>query len=220
MRVLVADDNPFYTHMVAASLRGWGYEVVTARDGDEAWDALRAADRPRLAVVDWLMPGLDGPELCRRVRGAWADDPVYLILLTCKDGKENVIAGLQAGADDYLTKPFDPEELRVRIGVGRRIAELQAALADRVKELEVALSGAQKMEAVGRLAGGVAHDFNNLLTVIVSGSEMLLQTVHEQPQRDFVEMICQAGERGAGLTRQLLAFSRRQVLRPVKRSSR
>jgi nitrogen-specific signal transduction histidine kinase len=91
---------------------------------------------------------------------------------------------------------------------------LQASLAARVKELESALSGAQKMEAVGRLAGGVAHDFNNLLTVIISGSDILLERLSDSGQREFVEMIKQAGERGASLTRQLLAFSRRQVLRP------
>jgi nitrogen-specific signal transduction histidine kinase/CheY-like chemotaxis protein len=98
--------------------------------------------------------------------------------------------------------------------VGRRIVELQASLAARVKELEQALSGAQKMEAVGRLAGGVAHDFNNLLTVIISGSDFLLRGIQAPAQRNFVEMIKGAGERGAALTRQLLAFSRRQVLRP------
>ena len=214
MKVLVAEDNPFYACMLQASLKGWGYDVVLARDGEQAWRALNGDEPPKLAVVDWLMPGLDGLELCRRVRAARRDEPTYLIMLTSKNGKENLIAGLTAGADDYICKPFDLEELRTRIAVGRRIVDLQANLAARVKELEHALSGAQKMEAVGRLAGGVAHDFNNLLTVIISGSDILLDQLENAGQREFVEMIKQAGERGASLTRQLLAFSRRQVLRP------
>jgi signal transduction histidine kinase len=212
--VLIAEDNPFYVCMVEASLKGWGYEVVTACDGEEAWRILSADDPPKLAVVDWLMPRLDGLELCRRVRAARRDAPTYLIMLTAKGGKENVIAGLTAGADDYICKPFDLDELRTRVQAGRRIVDLQASLAARVKELESALSGAQKMEAIGRLAGGVAHDFNNLLTVIISGSDILLDQLSGGEQREFVEMIKQAGERGASLTRQLLAFSRRQVLRP------
>jgi signal transduction histidine kinase len=214
VKVLIAEDNPFYVCMIEASLKGWGYEVVTARDGEQAWRLLSAEDPPKLAVVDWLMPGLDGLELCRRVRAARRDEPTYLIMLTAKGGKENVIAGLTAGADDYICKPFDLDELRTRVQVGRRIVTLQASLAARVRELESALSGAQKMEAVGRLAGGVAHDFNNLLTVIISGSDILLERLSDGGQREFVEMIKQAGERGASLTRQLLAFSRRQVLRP------
>ena len=213
MRVLIAEDNPFYACMVESSLKGWGYEVLSARDGEQAWRALSGDDPPKIAVVDWLMPGLDGLELCRRVRAARRDEPTYLIMLTAKGGKENVIAGLTAGADDYICKPFDLDELRTRVQVGRRIVDLQASLAARVKELEYALSGAQKMEAVGRLAGGVAHDFNNLLTVIISGSEILLDQMRDSAKREFIEMIKQAGERGASLTRQLLAFSRRQVLR-------
>ncbi|MCI0461690.1 MAG: response regulator, partial [Gemmataceae bacterium] len=214
MKILVAEDNAFYAHMLEASLRDWGYEVATARDGAEAWRALNQPDHPRLAILDWLMPELDGLELCRRVRSVVGREPTYLILLTGKGGKDDLVVGLQAGADDFIAKPFDPEELRVRIGVGRRILDLQTSLADRVRELEQALSGAQKMEAVGRLAGGVAHDFNNLLTVIASGSELLLQSLREPAEREYADMIRQAGERGAALTRQLLAFSRRQVLRP------
>jgi signal transduction histidine kinase len=214
VKILVAEDNAFYACMVEAAARGWGYEVVIARDGAEAWQALCGDDPPKLAIVDWLMPGLDGLELCRRLRATPRAEPTYVIMLTAKGGKENLIAGLTAGADDYLVKPFDLDELRSRIQVGRRIVDLQANLAARVKELEYALSGAQKMEAVGRLAGGVAHDFNNLLTVIISGSDILLDQLRHPGQREFVEMIKQAGERGASLTRQLLAFSRRQVLRP------
>ncbi|HZU37451.1 MAG TPA: response regulator, partial [Gemmataceae bacterium] len=148
-------------------------------------------------------------------RGLRRSEPTYIILLTAKGGRENIIAGLEGGADDYISKPFDREELHARLQVGLRIVGLQASLAARVRELEEALSGAQKMEAVGRLAGGVAHDFNNLLTVIITGTEMLLSQPLDSRHRELITMVKQSGERGAALTRQLLAFSRRQVLAPV-----
>jgi signal transduction histidine kinase len=176
---------------------------------------LRQPDAPRLAILDWVMPGMDGAEVCRRLRALKREEPTYIILLTAKGGKENIIAGLESGADDYISKPFDREELHARLQVGLRIVNLQSSLAARVRELEQALSGAQKMEAVGRLAGGVAHDFNNLLTIILASSDLLLEDELSERQRDAIHMIKQSGERGAALTRQLLAFSRKQVLRPV-----
>jgi signal transduction histidine kinase len=213
MKILIADDNAFYSCMLEAALKSWGYEVVSVRDGVEAWRVFQEPDHPRLALVDWMMPGMDGVELCRRIRATPATASVYVIMLTVKEGKENVISGLKAGADDYVLKPFHLEELQTRIGVGLRIVDLQASLADRVKELEQALSGAQKMEAVGRLAGGVAHDFNNLLTVVLSGTDCLCDLVQDEKVLDLLETIKGAAERGAGLTRQLLAFSRKAVLR-------
>jgi signal transduction histidine kinase len=216
VKILIADDNPFYRHVLEAALTEWSYEVLSAADGEAAWDVLRGKDPPKLAILDWVMPGLDGLEVCRRVRAMSRAQPTYIILLTAKGGKENVITGLAAGADDYVSKPFDREELQARLQTGLRIVGLQANLADRVRELEGALSGAQKMEAVGRLAGGVAHDFNNLLTVILGNCDLLL---HEQGlaerQRESIQMIKSSGERGATLTRQLLAFSRKQVLAPI-----
>jgi signal transduction histidine kinase len=216
MRILIAEDNRFYRSMLEATLREWGYEVVATGDGEEAWQVLREKEAPPLAILDWVMPGLDGVALCRKVRSLARAQPTYLIMLTAKDGKENVIAGLEAGADDYIQKPFNREELRARLQVGLRIVGLQSSLADRVAELEAALSGAQKMEAIGRLAGGVAHDFNNLLTVINGFSDMLLLKLRPGDERyEAAHTIRQAGERGAGLTRQLLAFSRKQLLNPT-----
>jgi two-component system, cell cycle sensor histidine kinase and response regulator CckA len=215
MRILIAEDNEFYRGMLEETLAEWGYEVVGAADGEAAWQVLRAKDAPRLAILDWIMPGLDGIEVCRRVRALDREEPTYLILLTARSGKENIIAALKGGADDYICKPFDREELHARLQVGLRIVGLQSSLADRVHELEQALSGAQKMEAVGRLAGGVAHDFNNLLTVILGSSEILLKKGQlDKGDHELIRMVKDAGERGAGLTRQLLTFSRRHVQAP------
>jgi signal transduction histidine kinase len=215
MKILIADDNDFYRCMLAATLTEWDYEVVSTSEGVAAWQALQEPDAPKIAILDWVMPGMDGLEVCRKLRAVPAAVPTYIILLTAKGGRENIITGLESGADDYINKPFDREELHARLQVGLRIVELQGNLAARVRELEDALSGAQKMEAIGRLAGGVAHDFNNLLTVIISGTEVLLGGVKDERQRELLQMIKQSGERGASLTRQLLAFSRKQVLAPI-----
>src|SRR4051794_40812548 len=107
MRILIADDNNFYRRALQLTLEEWGYEVVSAADGLAAWEVLGGPNPPKLAILDWEMPGLDGPELCRRVRGLFRHEPTYLILLTSKAGKENAIAGLDSGADDYVIKPFD-----------------------------------------------------------------------------------------------------------------
>jgi diguanylate cyclase (GGDEF)-like protein len=128
MRILVADDDLTSRLVLAGVLRKWGHEVVATVDGTEAWDAMRRPDAPALAILDWMMPGLSGVEVCSRVRGLRSDRPPYLIILTSKGEKADIVAGLEAGADDYLAKPFDPGELRARVDVGRRIIELQARL--------------------------------------------------------------------------------------------
>lgn len=133
-RILVAEDDAVSRELICTRLRNWGYEVVVTRDGTEAMTALRRKDAPSLAILDWMMPGMDGVEICRRIREA--DRVLYIILLTARASKENVVEGLGAGADDYLIKPFDKEELHARILVGMRVMGLQAALAERVMELE------------------------------------------------------------------------------------
>jgi diguanylate cyclase (GGDEF)-like protein len=109
-------------------LQQWGYEVVSASDGDEAWWILQREDAPRLAILDWMMPGMDGATICREVRKRTGQPYTYLLLLTARSQKEDIVEGLEAGADDYLTKPFDANELRVRLRAGRRILDLQEYL--------------------------------------------------------------------------------------------
>lgn len=128
MKILVADDDPYSQNMLGEILIGWGYEVVAARNGNEAWHALQSDDAPRLALLDWLMPEMDGIEVCRKVRKERKEPYTYIILLSAQQREEHVVAGMEAGADDYITKPFKINELRVRLRAGRRIIDLQSEL--------------------------------------------------------------------------------------------
>ncbi|MBS1858828.1 MAG: diguanylate cyclase [Acidobacteria bacterium] len=128
MRVLAAEDNPVFQSMLRSMLVKWGYQAVMARDGLEAWKILESGESPRLAVLDWMMPGLDGVEICRRIRSLRREPYVYILLLTARTESQDLVEGMDAGADDYLTKPFNAHELRVRIRAGRRILDLQDAL--------------------------------------------------------------------------------------------
>jgi sigma-B regulation protein RsbU (phosphoserine phosphatase) len=148
MKVLVAEDQTVSRHILAATLRKWGYDVTAVEDGTRAWQALQTEGAPQLAVLDWLMPGMDGIEICRQLRQRPQISPIYLILLTARKEQEDKIHGLQSGADDYITKPFNYGELRARVQVGFRVLELQMALAQRVKELEEALSSVKTLQGL------------------------------------------------------------------------
>ena len=128
MKVLIAEDDSITRRMLEAFLVKWGYEVLVAKEGEEAWGIVQGNDAPRLAVLDWMMPGRDGIDICRSVRQRKGRPYVYIVLLTARGRKEDVVEGLEAGADDYVTKPFDPYELRARLRAGRRIVELQEQL--------------------------------------------------------------------------------------------
>jgi two-component system cell cycle response regulator len=137
MRILIADDSIVSRHLLDATLRKWGYQVVVACDGVEAWNVLQEDDAPKLAILDWVMPGLTGPEVCRRVReqAKEKDTYTYILLLTSKSLKEDLIEGMESGADDYITKPFDQHELKVRLRSGMRIIDLQRELVTAKDEL-------------------------------------------------------------------------------------
>ena len=128
MRVLIADDSLLSRRLLEETLRGWGYDVQVAQDGVEAWKILSGDDPPTLAVLDWMMPGHTGPELCRLVRQRAAEPYTYILLLTSRNEKDDVVEGMDSGADDYITKPFDKHELKVRLRAGTRIVDLQEQL--------------------------------------------------------------------------------------------
>ncbi len=130
LKVLIAEDDPVSRRVLEGFLAKWGYDLVVTKDGVEAWRALQQEGAPQLAIVDWMMPGMDGLELCRAVRGRGAGPYTYILLLTAKGQKRDIVHGIEAGADDYLTKPFDAQELRVRIRAGVRLLELHEKLRD------------------------------------------------------------------------------------------
>ncbi|MCK6545315.1 response regulator [Myxococcota bacterium] len=147
-RILLADDDPVYSLVLRNYLTKWGYEVEHYTDGERAWAAVQRPDAPKVLIVDWVMPGVDGIELCRRVRALGRREPTFILMLTGRDERDDIVAGLEAGADDYVAKPAHREELRVRILNGVRTVELQLDLARRIDELETALANVKQLQGL------------------------------------------------------------------------
>ncbi len=146
--ILVAEDDPISRRSTIAILSKDGYRIVEAVNGTEAWGILEQPESPKLAIIDWMMPGLDGLDLCRGLSDRVDGRLVYVILLTAKGERDDVVTGLEAGADDYMIKPFHAEELRARVRAGFRILELQEGLSKRVGELEQALIQIKKLQGL------------------------------------------------------------------------
>jgi phosphoserine phosphatase RsbU/P len=148
VNILIAEDDPVSSYMLETTLSKWGYRVTIANDGDLALQTLQQKDAPQLVILDWMMPNLDGIELCRKLREDPAKQSTYIILLTAKSDKKDVVIGLDMGADDYITKPFDSEELRARVRVGARMVELQNILANRITQLEDAMANVKQLQGI------------------------------------------------------------------------
>lgn len=149
MRILIAEDDPIYRRLLEATLSGWGYETLPCPDGERALEELTKPEAPPIAILDWMMPGLDGLEVCRRVRAQAASSiPPYVIMLTANNKHQDIVAGLEAGADDYMVKPFNVDELRARVLCGVRVVDLQRTLADRIHELEDAMSRVKRLQGL------------------------------------------------------------------------
>ena len=197
MRVLVAEDDPTSQAILTAVLSKWGFDVQAVSDGRAALEELQRPDAPKLVILDRMMPGLDGLEVCRRLRQSETSVPPYIILLTALGSREDIVDGLGAGADDYVVKPFDNDELSARIRVGRRVIELQAASIER-----------ERLNGVVEMAGAVCHELNQPLQVIALAAELLLMDLDENaPQYREVQTIGEQLSRIRGLTQKIMAIT-------------
>ncbi len=148
MKVLVVENDPVSQEILAGVLPKWGYEVVRAMDGVEGMDKIMLPSSPDLVLLDWMMPRMDGLGFIRKVRSEVKDNPPYIIMLTSRNEKKHIVTGLESGANDYITKPYDKDELRVRLDVGKRMIELQQALLKKICDLESALKQINVLEGV------------------------------------------------------------------------
>jgi len=139
VKILIAEDEYTTRLMVQVSLENWGYSVNSVADGREAWNAFQKVETPDIAILDWEMPEVDGVELCKRIKNLQRSNPVYVIILTGRDDQKDILQGFDAGADDYMTKPFNDDELRARVRVAERLVTIQTSLSQSVEELKLAL---------------------------------------------------------------------------------
>jgi CheY-like chemotaxis protein/anti-sigma regulatory factor (Ser/Thr protein kinase) len=186
-----------------------GYEVESATDGNEAWDRIQMHDCPQIVLLDWMMPGMDGVEICRKIRTLRKQPYIYIILLTAKGEKEDVVAGLQSGADDYICKPFDSEELRVRITSGQRIVELQTELIAANEQLQEARDLAEKANrAKSEFLANMSHDIRTPMNGIIGMTALALNTEITEEQRDYLQSVMISADSLLGLINDILDFSK------------
>jgi signal transduction histidine kinase len=175
MKVLIAEDDRVSRRLLQSLLEKWGYQVVSAPDGAEAWRRFQEDEFP-LVISDWMMSEMDGLELIRRIRASQRPGYVYAILLTSLSQKRDIVQGMMAGADDFVTKPFDLEELRVRLQAGERVIRLERTLTEQnrvLRETQAALIQSQNLASLGQLAAGMAHEINNPLAFVMNNLAVL-----------------------------------------------
>lgn len=153
MRVLIADDDAVTSHRLKKLADGWGYETVLTTDGPSTLSALDGAGAPRLVLLDWMMPGMAGPQICQTLRQRGENEGVYVIMLTARDAHADMVAGFDAGVDDYLVKPFDADELRGRLKAGARIVDLQMRLAANLAALTAAMTNIKTLKGMLPICG-------------------------------------------------------------------
>lgn len=187
MKILIAEDDTPSRTLLERKLRGWDYEVIAAEDGSQAWDAVQK-QTPDIAILDWMMPGLDGVDVCRNIRNAKDLPYTYIIMLTAKEQDQDMLVAFDAGADDYILKPFDKDILRSRIAVGSRVINYDRKLTETNEQLRQdgykmeklaherskQLVHAERMATVGLLSAGIAHEINNP-TAFISGNIQTLE---------------------------------------------
>lgn len=154
MKILIAEDEFTTRMMVQVCLENWGYKVESVTNGEDAWSLLQKNDASQIAILDWEMPGLDGVEVCRRVKELEVENAPYVILLTSRDSNRDILRGFDAGADDYMTKPFNDDELRARVRVAERLVRTQHSLSESVGELKEALNQLERLESGVEICSG------------------------------------------------------------------
>lgn len=199
MKLLIAEDSATLRSLLAIQLADWQFEIYEAKDGAEAWEKFQRSPFP-LVLTDWIMPNLDGVELIRRIRSADVPFYVYIVLLTAKSEKEDLVYAMEAGADDFLVKPCDDDELRVRLREGMRILQLQQSLAEKnsaLRHAQAALIQNEKLSSLGQLAAGMAHEINNPIAYVGNNLTVLRRDVSSlmeilQAYREYRPLIGQA----------------------------
>jgi DNA-binding response OmpR family regulator len=181
MNVLIADDDPVSRRLLQGYLQRWGHEVVAAADGEEAWRLFQQGDFP-IVISDWMMPGIDGVELVRRIRSRESRGYAYTILLTARSQKEDVVEGMEAGADDFVAKPFDRDELRVRLREGERIVRLEQTLAEQCRALRDARAELEQVDRdLAERAASATREIELHAAAAASALETVLRELQSQP---------------------------------------
>ncbi len=197
MRILIAEDDLISRRILESTLTKWDYETISVSNGKDAIEILLGTDAPKLILLDWVMPDKDGVEVCQIVRQKATATPPYIILLTSKSDTQDIAKGLDSGADDYMVKPYDNNELRARVNVGKRMIELQNALAEK-----------EKFQGVLEMAGAICHEFNQPLMSISGYSELILMDISENdPQYKSLKTINEQVHRLGGITKKLMRIT-------------
>jgi signal transduction histidine kinase len=210
MKILIAEDDATSREILAHVLRQLGHEVQETANGEEAW-AVFQREHVSFLISDWMMPGLDGLQLCRRIRAEQRPRYTYIVLLTVLGGKQNYLEAMEAGTDDFISKPFDVDQLHARLRVAERILGLQTELRE-VELTREQVVRRERLRALGEMASGIVHDFTNAMSAVVGFSSMLLLRPGDLDDRTRVrhclEMIYAAGEGASQLVRRLREFYR------------
>ena len=209
MKILIAEDAIVSRRLLERHLQSWGHEVAAAKDGADAWKLFGQETFP-IVISDWMMPEMDGLELVRRIRASERPGYVYIILLTAKTQTEDMVEGMEAGADDFVTKPFERDELRVRLRAGERVIQLEQTLAQQNRELretQAALIQSEKLASLGQLAAGMAHEINNPLAYVTNNLAVLHRDM--QAAMEVLNTYRKGCENLATLTHDLLSEATR-----------
>ncbi|MBF0228763.1 MAG: response regulator [Desulfamplus sp.] len=200
MQILIAEDDRTSRIILSEILKRLGHDPVVTENGIDAWNIMQTSNAPQLAILDWQMPKLDGASLCKKLREEKRKEPLYLILLTSKTNTDDIVAGLEAGADDYITKPYNNAELRARVNVGCRMIALQNDMRDR-----------EKLQGVLEMSGAVCHELNQPLQVLLGYSDLLLMDIIESdPNYSILKEIKISIKKIGDLTNKIMRVTRYQ----------